>query len=127
MKAFIIFLLIGVFSYVAGLWYPWWSIAVVSFIVTLVIPQKPAASFFIAFLSIFIFWFSLAFFKDLANDHILAGRMSELFLHSRSPFLIAAVTGLIGAIVAGLAALSAAFLRTGKRAKQQVSYRKTFN
>jgi hypothetical protein len=123
MKGFILFLVIGALSYIAGWWYPWWSIAVVAFLITLVVPQRPAAAFFTAFVSIFVFWFSLAFFQDLTNDHILSSRISELFLQVQSPLAIAAVSGLIGGLVAGMAALSAAFLRyRPKKAKRAVSY-----
>jgi hypothetical protein len=118
MKAFIIFLVIGILSYVVGLYYPWWSLAVVAFVVTLVVPQRPFAAFLTAFLSVFVFWFSLAFFKDLANDHILADRISNLFLKAEYPAVIAAIAGLIGAVVAGFAALSASYLRTKKRVRR---------
>lgn len=126
MKGFILFLVIGALSYVAGWWYPWWSIAVVAFVVALVVPQRPVAAFFTAFISIFIFWFSLAFFQDLSNDHILSSRISELFLHIQSPLGIAAVSGLVGGLVAGMAALSGAFLRYRKKApKRTGSYYST--
>jgi hypothetical protein len=125
MKAFIIFLVIGILSYIAGLYYPWWSLAVVAFVVTVVVPQRPAASFFTALLSIFVLWFSLAFFKDLANDHILADRISLLFLGRKSPALLAAAGAIPGALVGGFAALSASFLRTRKRVRTR-RFDKTF-
>lgn len=122
MKAFIVFLIIGILSYLAGLYYPWWSLAIVAFAVTLIIPQKPVGAFFTAFVSLFILWFALAFFKDLANDHILGNRISELFLHSKSSVVLAVITGMIGAIVAGFAALSASFLRTKRKVKPSSSF-----
>jgi hypothetical protein len=120
MKGFILFLIIGALSYLAGWWYPWWSIAIVAFVISLIVPQKPLAAFLTAFIAIFVFWFSLAFFQDLANDHILSSRISELFLHVDSPLGIAAVSGLIGGLVAGMAALSASFLRYRKKAPKRV-------
>lgn len=115
MKSFIVFLIIGILSYLAGLYYPWWSLAIVAFIITLIIPQKPVISFFTAFLSLFVLWFSMAFFKDMANDHILGNRVSELFLKTQSSVVLAVITGFIGAVVSGFAALSASFLRVKKK------------
>ncbi len=115
MKGLITFLLTGVLSYVAGLFYPWWSIAVVAFVIALIIRQHPLKAFFTAFLSVFVFWFGFSFFIDLANDHILANRMALLFFKVSSPILMCVVSGLLGGIVAGFAALSASFLRKKRR------------
>lgn len=123
MKAFIIFLAIGILSYLAGLFYPWWSIAVVAFLVTLIFPQRPFPAFLTAFFSILVFWFSLAFFIDIANDHIMGNRIAVLFLHAPSSIVMAAISGIIGGIVAGVAALSASCLRT-RRKMPSVSYGK---
>lgn len=123
MKAFILFLVIGILSYVAGIFYPWWSVAVVAFVVTLIVPQKPFAAFLTAFLAIFVFWFSLAFFIDLSNDHIMGNRIAELFLQSSSSVIMAVISGAIGGLVAGLAAVSASCLRTKKRQPSGVSFK----
>lgn len=122
MKSFIIFLIIGILSYVAGIRWPWWSVAIVAFVVTLVSGQRPFAAFLTAFLAIFIFWFSFAFFIDLANDHILADQMSVLFFNTQTPVLLMVVSGIIGGIVAGFAALSASCLRTKKRIRRKAVY-----
>lgn len=122
MKGFILFLVIGILSYIAGLFYPWWTIAIVAFVVTLVVPQKPFASFLTAFLSLFVLWFSMAFFIDLSNDHIMGDRIGMLFLHTPSSIGVAVISGVIGGLVAGLAALSASCLRTRKKAPAIPSY-----
>ncbi len=115
MKGLIAFLLTGILSYAAGLFYPWWSLAVVAFVVALIIRQHPVKAFFTAFLAVFIFWFGFSFFIDLANDHILANRMSLLFLKVESPILMCVLSGLLGGLVAGVAALSASILRKKKK------------
>ena len=115
MKGLIVFLLTGILSFVAGLFYPWWSLTIVAFIISLIFRQKPVKSFFSAFLAIFLFWFGFSYFIDLANDHILAGRMSLLFLKTRSPVLMCVFSGLIGGLAGGLAALSASYLRKKKK------------
>lgn len=118
MKTLIIFLLTGILSYVAGLFYPWWSLAIVAFVIALIFGQRPSGAFFTAFLAIFVFWFSFSFFIDLANDHILANRMSLLFLKIKAPILMCVLSGFTGGLVAGFAALSGALLR--KRKKKEV-------
>jgi uncharacterized membrane protein YeaQ/YmgE (transglycosylase-associated protein family) len=45
------------------------------------------------------------------NDHILAGRMSQIILKKEDPQMIIIVTGLIGAFVGGFAALTGSLVR----------------
>ncbi|WP_212004174.1 hypothetical protein [Chitinophaga sp. HK235] len=115
MKSFSHFLLILALAYAAGIIMPWWSVALVAFVVTLVLPLSPGKSFFSAFLSIFILWLVLAFYLDVRNDHLLANRMSEMILKVRSAPLLGVVSAFLGALVAGFAACSAAFFRAPRK------------
>ncbi|MCW3465434.1 hypothetical protein [Chitinophaga nivalis] len=116
MKSTSHFLLILLLAFVAGLVLPWWSVALVAFLVTLVLPLSPGKSFFGAFLSVFVLWMLLAFYADVRNDHLLANRMSEMILQVKSAPLIGVVSSVLGALVAGFAASTAAFLRAPKAA-----------
>ncbi|WP_158563350.1 hypothetical protein [Chitinophaga silvatica] len=116
MKSFAHFLLILILAYVAGMVLPWWSITLVAFLVTLLMPLSPGKAFFSAFMSIFLLWLILAFYMDVRNDHILANRMSEMILKVKSAPLIGVVSALLGGLLAGLASLTAAYLRAPKRA-----------
>jgi hypothetical protein len=115
MKSFAHFLLILLLAYVAGMVLPWWSVAVVAFLVTLIIPLSPGKSFFSAFTAIFVLWMILCFYMDVRNDHLLANRMGEMILKVKSAPLIGVVSSCLGALVAGFAASSAAFLRAAKK------------
>lgn len=115
MKSFAHFLLILLLAYVAGMVLPWWSVALVAFLVTLLMPLSPGKSFFSAFMGIFLLWMILAFYTDVRNDHLLANRMSEMILKVRSAPLMGVVSSFIGALVAGFAASSAAFVRAAKK------------
>ncbi|MBC7904229.1 MAG: hypothetical protein H7Y27_12435 [Gemmatimonadaceae bacterium] len=112
MKFIVSFLLIGLLSLVGCLYLPWWSIAVAAFIVTLVIHQRPLKAFITGFLALLLLWGGLAWWISSNNEHLLAHKVSVVMLKTDSPFILILVTALIGAITAGLAALSASFLRS---------------
>lgn len=111
MKFLLSFLLIAVLSFIACIYFPWWSITLVALSAMVLVPQKPLSAFFAGFFALFILWSSLAYYISMKNDHILAHKVSLLILKSDSPVSLVLLTGLIGGIVAGLAALAGSFLR----------------
>jgi hypothetical protein len=111
MKSFITILLILLLSYSACLYLPWWSIAIVAFVVAALIPQRPGISFLCGFVALFLLWGILSFWLSAENEHILAHRVSLLILKTQSAFLLILITALIGGIIGGLAALTASYLR----------------
>ncbi len=111
MKFFVSLILIAFLSFAACLYLPWWSIAVVAFLVTVFIPVKPLPAFFAGFLAVFVLWLSIAAIISSANDHILAHKVSMLVLKMNNVWLLMFVTALIGALVAGSAALTGSFVR----------------
>ncbi|HEY9341318.1 MAG TPA: hypothetical protein VIQ23_07025 [Hanamia sp.] len=111
MKFTITTILIILLSFCACLYFPWWSIAFVAFIVSALIPQSPLASFLSGFAALFLLWGGLSFWISSANENILAHRVSLLILKNDSPFLLILMTALIGALVAGFAALTGSFIR----------------
>lgn len=114
MKFIITILLIALLSVAACLYLPWWSIAIVAFVVAALIPQSPGKSFLSGFIALFLLWGILSFSLSAGNDHILAHRFSQLILKADSPVGLILVTALIGALVAGFAALSGSFIRKRK-------------
>ncbi|RXK61847.1 hypothetical protein ESA94_02190 [Lacibacter luteus] len=115
MKFLVAFILTALLSYAAGFYLPWWSIAIVAFIVAAAVPQKPWKAFVSAFLALFVLWVGLALYIDMENQHILSMKIAELLFKSHSHALIMSVTGLVAALVAGFAALSGAYLRVDKK------------
>ena len=111
MKFFISIILIALLSLAACLYLPWWSIAIVAFIVAAAIPQKPFKAFLAGFTALFLLWGSLSFYISSSNNHLLAHKVSLLILKTDSLYLLIITTALIGALVAGLAALSGSFVR----------------
>ena len=98
-------------SFATCLYLPWWSIAIVCFIVAALIPQRPGIAFLCGFLSLFILWAGLSFWISNNNAHVLAHKISVVILKKDDPNLLIIVTGLIGAIVGGFAALTGSLLR----------------
>jgi hypothetical protein len=111
MKFTITTILILLLSFCACLYFPWWSIAIVAFVVSALIPQKPLLAFLSGFVALFLLWGALSFFISSNNDHILANRVSLLILKMQSAFLLILATALVGALVGGFAALTGSFIR----------------
>lgn len=111
MKFIVSIILTALLSFVACLYLPWWSIAVGSFIIPLIIIQKPYIAFITGFVALFLLWGALAFWISTANDHLLAHKISVLVIKADSPLLLIGLTALIGGVVAAFSALSGSLLR----------------
>ncbi len=114
MKFLVSVLLIAIVAFVACLYLPWWSIAFVAFLVITLIPQKPLQAFMAGFVAIFTLWSVMAFIISYKNDHILVHKISMIILKINSPLALMLLTGLIGALVAGFAALAGSYVRKGR-------------
>lgn len=88
---------------------PWWSIGLAAAGVTIFFRLRPGWAFLTGFLSIALLWSVTAMTKDVSNEHILSTKMAELF-HLPNSFTFLAVSVLVGALVGGLSAWSAALL-----------------
>ena len=98
-------------SFIAGLYLPWWSIALVAFFVALLIKQSIGFAYLSAFTAIFLLWGGLAVFIHLQNNGVLTERIAYLFKFNGNSFLLILITALVGALVAGFAAMSGSSLR----------------
>lgn len=104
--------LIALFGLLAELLLPWWSIAIVAFLVEFFVGRPKGLSFLAGFLGIFLLWFVSAFIIDMKNDHILATKVANLMPLGGSGIALMLVTAFIGGLVGGLAAA------TGRAVKQ---------
>jgi len=118
MKFIVSILLIALLSFATGLYLPWWSIAIVAFIVTALIHQRPLKAFLTGFIALFLLWGIVAFAVDLGNQHILSQKIAEVLPLGGSSFLLILVTAFVGGIVAAFAALSGSYLRTVTRSSR---------
>ena len=111
MKFIISILLIALLSVAACLYLPWWSIAIVAFIVSILIPQRTVKSFLTGFIALFLLWGGLAWYISTNNNNLLAHKVSMIILTRDNPLLLIIATAAIGALVAGFASLSGSYLR----------------
>ncbi len=88
--------------------FPWWTVAIAAFLIGYVILQKPFAAFLSGFVAVFALWALWSFSISSANEHLLAGKVAELLkpLTGGKMFALFLITGVIGGLVSGLAALT---------------------
>jgi hypothetical protein len=108
-------LLTAALAYIAGMFLPWWSIAIVAFLVAFLLVQNLAAGFLSGFAGIFILWGLLALWIDIRNESILSHKIAQLFPLGGSSVLMILITALVGALVGGFAAMAGSSLRPAKR------------
>jgi hypothetical protein len=112
MKFFISLLLTALLSFVLCLFMGWWSIALAAFVVAALIHQPPRKAFLTGFSALFGLWGIMAWWIDAANNSVLSHRMASLLPFGGSAFIMILVTALVGALVAGFAALTGSYLGT---------------
>ena len=111
MRFFLTILLTMLLSFIAGLYLPWWSVAIVAFFAALLVPPRIGLGFFAGFLGIFLLWGALAFWIDTANESILSHKIALLFPLGGSTLLLILITAFIGGLVGGFAAMAGSSIR----------------
>ncbi|WP_439506505.1 hypothetical protein [Sediminibacterium sp.] len=113
MKFIASILLSALLAFVAGLFtqLPWWIFVISSFIVAALLHQSPGKSFLSGFLGLFLLWIVLAFIKDAANEHILSTKVALILPLGGSYMMLILVTGIIGGLISGFAALTGSFVK----------------
>lgn len=115
MKLLLSIALIAIFSWIAGVFLPWWSIALVAFLVGLLFIYSLWRSFLAGFIAIFILWGLLALWIDIKNESILSHKIAQIFPLGGSSFLMILVTAFIGGLVGGFAAMAGSALKPALR------------
>lgn len=111
MKFITVILLTALLGYAAPLYFTWWSFAVSSFIIALLVHQKAWAAFIATFLGLFFLWGIMAMIIDNANNHLLSQKIASVLPLNGSSVLLIFITALIGGLVSGLAGLSGSLVR----------------
>lgn len=105
---FLSILLTAVLSALLQTFLPWWTIAIAAFVVAYFLQQKSGLAFVAGFLAVFLLWVGYAYLLSSANDNLLAAKITELLkaLTQGSLAGLYVLTGFIGGLVSGFAALS---------------------
>jgi hypothetical protein len=111
MKFVVATLLTGLLAFIAGIFLPWWSLALVAFGVALLVRQTNGFSFLAGFLGIFLMWALVAAWIDWQNKSLLSQKIAQLFPLGGSSLLLVLVAAFVGGLVGGFAALSGSLLR----------------
>lgn len=83
----------------------WWSIMLTAFLTAFLIPLKKSTVFIVPFLAIALLWIIQSWILSSTNDYILAKKIATLLPLGGNPFVLMLVTGIIGGLAAGIAAV----------------------
>jgi hypothetical protein len=112
MKFLIAILLTALLAFISGLFLPWWGIAITSLLVAVIVHQKAGKAFLSGLLGVFLLWAGLAWWIDMKNNGLLSKKIASILPLGGNALLLILMTGIIGGLVAGLAAMSGSFLRS---------------
>ncbi len=104
-------ILTAILAFISGLFLPWWGIAITSLLVAVLVHQKAGKAFLSGLLGVFLLWAGLAWWIDMKNNGILSKKIATILPLGGNTILLILVTGLIGGLIAGFAAMSGCFLR----------------
>ncbi len=93
---------------------PWWGFVPVAFLWAVVIPQAPAKSFAAGFLGMLLAWGGLSWWIDWQNSSLLSKQVALLFPLQGSSAALIMLTGIVGGILGGSAAVAGSYLRISK-------------
>lgn len=98
--------LIAILSLLAQLVLPWWSLAIVAFLVCFWRGQSAGLSFLYGFLGVALVWLGYALLIHTRTEGIFTGRMGELLFKTNNAVIPMLVTALLGGLVGGLAGMA---------------------
>ena len=108
-------ILTAILSFIASLFLPWWGIAIAALLVAAIVHQKAGKAFVSGLLGVFLLWAGLAWWIDMKNNSVLSHKVASVLPLGGNTLLIIVVTGLVGGLVAGFAALSGSYLRASDK------------
>ena len=111
MKLLTAIVLTGLLAFIGGLYLPWWSIAIASFLIALLIHQKGGKAFISGFTGVFLLWTGLSWWIDTKNEGVLSGKIASILPLGGNSILLILITAVVGGLVAGMAAMRGSYLR----------------
>ena len=108
-------ILTALLAFISGLFLPWWGIAITSLLVAVLVHQKAGKDFLAGLLGVFLLWAGLAWWIDMKNNGVLSKKVAAVLPLGGNALLLILLTGIIGGLVAGMAALSGSLLRASNK------------
>ncbi len=105
MKLAIRLLLIGSLTYLLSFYTPWWTIFIITFLVSFFIHGSSLNVFISGFLGVGIVWIGVAWYLDFKSNHEFSDKIVQLFPIEESIYLVV-ISGLIGALCGGFGSLT---------------------
>jgi len=115
MKFITAIILTALLSFISGLFLPWWCLAIAAGAVAAVIHQKAGKAFLAGLLGVFLLWASLAWWMDMKNNSVISHKVASILPLGGSSWALILVTGLVGGLVGGFAAITGSFLRSSAK------------
>lgn len=112
MKLIVALLLTAMLAFIGGLYLPWWSLAIASFLVAVMIHQRAGKAFVSGFMGVFLLWAGLAWWIDMSNNSILSKKIASILPLGGNVVLLILTSAFVGGLVAGFAAMSGSYLRS---------------
>lgn len=109
MKFTVALLLTALLGFVLPLYAPWWSFALSSFVVALIVRLKPWMAFLAGFSALFLLWGIYAGVLDSSNNGLLSAKVATMLKLGSSGIVLLLITALLGALISGCAALAGSF------------------
>jgi hypothetical protein len=104
------FLLILFFSWLSGLYFPWWSALIPCLLLGAWLLQNPGTAFITGFAAVGLAWLIQALYIHIASDGILTHRIAEL-MQTGSPAVVIGITFSIGAVIGGFGTLTGYYFK----------------
>jgi hypothetical protein len=111
MKFSIQVIVIAALAFALEMFLPWWSIAIAAAVGGYFVKSK--ANFFAGFMAIALLWMAYAFRIDSVAAVPLADKVAAIF--SLTKMLLILVTGVLGGVIGGFAALAGSSLKKQRR------------
>ncbi len=108
-------ILTALLAFISGIFFPWWGMAITSLLVAVLVHQKAGKAFLAGLLGVFLLWAGLAWWIDMKNNGVLSKKIAAVLPLGGNAILLILLTGIIGGLVAGMAALSGSFLRASDK------------
>jgi len=115
MKFLVAVILTALLAFISGLFLPWWCIALSSLLVALLVNQSAGKAFVSGLLGVFILWAGLAWWIDMKNNGVLSKKIAQVLPLGGNVLALILLTGLVGGLVSGFAAMSGSYLRSSSK------------